>query len=592
VPEARFHAATNPWYFSFEKLPAQSKEIRRQEIQRQFTAVPLWTHSLYKTICPPPVLIFQRSQAVTNSIIDKSPETPQAFIFLCLFLCSCTLGPTFVRPEATVSPDWLEAGDPRVKTDPLENRSWWRLFDDPVLDQLITRAYRENLSLKIAGVRVLEARAQLGIARGELYPQTQQAFGLLQDEWVSKKAPQASPGSILHYRQSEIGFQANWEIDFWGKFRRAIESANAGWLASIANYDNVLVSLTAGVANSYILIRTLEKRLVIARQNVATQKESLKIAEARFRYGTASELDVVQAQTVLYNTLAIIPVLETQLKQAKDALSLLLGLPPSDLEIFLKGASEIPVSPAQVVVGIPADLLRRRPDIRTAELQAAAQCAQIGVARADLYPAFSLIGNFGFLSSDVGNNRLSDMFHWSSHTSLLEPSFQWNILNYGQITNNVRVQDARLQKLLITYQNAVLAAQQEVEDNLASFLKAQDQAGFLVQSVSFAKSSLDLAVLQYRQGAIDFTTVLIAQQALLNSQDRLAGALGTISSSLVGVYRALGGGWEIREGRDLVAPEIKEEMSKRTNWGNLLAPVSYIPPASEEVQPAIRLPDW
>jgi NodT family efflux transporter outer membrane factor (OMF) lipoprotein len=502
------------------------------------------------------------------------------------------VGPNFERPKSTVSPDWLETGDQRVKTQPFEYTSWWRLFDDPVLDRLIARAYRENLSLQIAGVRVLEARAQLGIAVGELYPQTQQAFGFLQDERVSAKGPQVSSGENLNYRISEAGLQAGWEIDFWGRFRRAIESANAGWLASVANYDNALVSLTAGVASSYILIRTLEKRLDIARQNVETQKESLRIAEARLRYGTASELDVVQAKTALYNTLAIIPVLETQLKQAKDALSVLLGLPPSNLEDLLQGSPEIPVSPAEVVVGIPADLLRRRPDIRSAELQAAAQCAQIGVARADLYPAFSLTGNFGFLASDVGNNRLSDMFQWSSRTSLLGPSFQWNILNYGQITNNVRVQDARLQELLITYQNTVLTAQQEVEDNLTSFLKAQDQAGFLAQGVSFAKTSLDLAVLQYRQGVTDFITVLIAQQALLNLQDNLASALGNISSSLVGVYRALGGGWEIREGRDLVSLEVKAEMSKRTNWGKLLAPASYIPSAAEEVKSVIRLPDW
>ena len=479
-----------------------------------------------------------------------------------------------------------------MKTEPEINRNWWRVFDDPVLDQLIARAYRENLSLKIAGVRVLEARAQLGIAAGGLFPQTQQAFGSLQYNRVSERAPQALFSSNLNYRQSEIGLQASWELDFWGKFRRAVESANASWLVSIANYDSALVSLTAGVANSYIVIRTLGKRLDIARQNVETQKESLKIAETRFQYGTASQLDVDQAKTVLFNTLASIPVLETQLRQATDALSVLLGLPPTDLADLLKGASEIPVSPAQVVVGIPADLLRRRPDIRSAEQQAAAQCARIGVAKTELYPAFSLTGNFGFLSSDVGNFKLSDMFQWKSRTAQMGPSFQWNILNYGRIKNNVRVEDARFQELLIAYQNAVLTAQQEVEDNLAAFLKAQDQAAFLAQGVSSAKRSLDLAVLQYREGIVDFTTVLVAQQTLLNGQDTLANALGNISSSLVGVYRALGGGWEIREGEDLVPPEIKDEMRKRTHWGRLLAPASHHPPASEEPKSTIRLPDW
>jgi len=243
-------------------------------------------------------------------------------------------------------------------------------------------------------------------------------------------------------------------------------------------------------------------------------------------------------------------------------------------------------------VGIPADLLRRRPDIRSAEYQAATQSAQIGVAKADLYPAFSLTGTFGFLSSDVGSFELSDMFQWKSRVAQAGPSFQWNFFNYGRITNNVRVQDARLEQLLTAYQNAVLKAQQEVEDNLVAFLKAQERADFLARSTAAAKGSLDLAVLQYREGTKDFTTVLVAQQTLLNEQDNLATTLGNMASSLVGVYRALGGGWEIREGKELVPREVKEEMAKRTNWGKLLAPASYNPLPSEKPESPIRLPDW
>jgi NodT family efflux transporter outer membrane factor (OMF) lipoprotein len=303
-------------------------------------------------------------------------------------------------------------------------------------------------------------------------------------------------------------------------------------------------------------------------------------------------LDVEQAKTTLNNTLASIPTLEAQLRQAKNALSILLGLPPSNLADILADASEIPEPPPQVVLGIPADLLRRRPDIRSAEYQATAQSAQIGVAKADLYPAFSLTGTFGFLSSDVGNFKLSDMFQWKSRTVQAGPSFQWNIFNYGRIKNNVRVQDARFEQLLVAYQNAVLKAQQEAEDNLVAFLRAQERAEFLAKSATAAKRSLDLAVLQYREGVKDFTTVLTAQQALLNEQDNLATTLGNISSNLVGVYRALGGGWEIREGKELVPPEIREEMAKRTHWGKLLAPISYVPPESGQPESFIRLPDW
>ena len=526
----------------------------------------------------------------------SQPGLRSVGLIIFFLLSGCAVGPDFTRPPVTVSQNWLDEGDPRIKTEAAEYRNWWRVFNDPALDRLVVRAYRENLSLRVAGVRVLEARAQLGIAVGELFPQTQQASGSLQYNRPSQHsflgAVSGSSSPSIKYWQSQIGLGANWEIDFWGKFRRAIESGNASWLASIANYDNALVSLTANVANSYILIRTFEKRIGIARQNVETQKESLKIAEARYQYGTASQLDVDQAKTVLYNTEASIPPLETQLRQAKDALSVLLGLPPSHLVDELSSSSDIPVSPPQVVVGIPADLLRRRPDIRSAELQAAAQCAQIGVAKADLYPAFSLTGNFGFVSTDLGRNSLSDMFRWSSRNIQAGPTFQWNILNYGQITNNVRVQDARFQELLIAYQNTVLAAQQEVEDNLIAFLKAQEQAGFLAVSATAAKGALDLAIQQYRQGVVDFTTVLVAQQSLLSVQDNLAATLGNIASNLVRVYQALGGGWELREGKDLVPHEIKEEMSKRTNWSKLLAPSSHNPLPSEEPKSPIRLPDW
>ena len=515
------------------------------------------------------------------------------FLVVIFLAGACTkVGPNFARPETEVSLGWMEAEDKRLIHDPADYRNWWRVFNDPVLDGLIERAYRDNLSLRIAGVRVLEARAQLGIAVGEFYPQTQQVSGSLQYNRVSERSVAGLALSQFTYAQDQIGVGASWELDFWGKFRRAIESANAAWLATVADYDSVLVSLTADVANTYVLIRTLEKRTEIARENVEAQKEALKIAEARFEHGTTSRLDVEQARTVLNNTLASIPALESQLQQAKNALCLLLGLPPSDLSDLLAREKGIPISPLQVAVGIPADLLRRRPDIRSAERQAEAQSALIGVAKADLYPAFSLSGFFGFLSTNVGNFNLGDIFQWKSRTFQIGPSVQWNFLNYGQITNNVRVQDARLEQLLIAYQNAVLKAQQEVEDALVAFLRAQERAEFLAWSTASAKNSLDLAILQYRVGTKDFTTVLTAQQALLSEQDSLAVTLGNISSSLVGVYRALGGGWEVREGKDLVPPEVKEAMARRTNWGGLLAPASYNPSPSAEPESGVRLPDW
>ncbi len=508
-------------------------------------------------------------------------------------LGGCTkVGPEYVRPETSISAEWLEAHDSRVKTDPAEYRAWWEVFDDPTLDAIIDRAYRENLSLKIAGVRVLEARAQLGIAVGGLYPQSQFADGSLAFTRSSGRSSAAGrqPGIDLSIWEDRVGLGAAWEIDFWGKFRRAVEAAEADLEGAVADFDSALVTLTADVATLYVQIRTLERRLEIARQNVETQKESLRIAEARFQGGTTTQRDVEQAKTVLYNTEATIPILDAQLRQARNALSVLLGLPPGHFEGVLQGSAMIPAPPPQVAVGIPADLLRRRPDVRGAELQAMAQSARIGVARADLFPAFSLSGTFGFAASDVGRFGLSDLSSWEARTGSIGPSARWDILNYGRITSNVRVQDARLQELLIAYQNAVLRAQQEVEDSLAGYLRAQENAESLAMSAEAARRSLDLAFIQYQQGITDFTTVLTAQQALLSAQDNLAGAVGSISGNLVSLYRALGGGWQIREGKELLSPDIKEVMARRTNWGKLLDAAVY--PAEEpDASAPIRLPD-
>lgn len=506
------------------------------------------------------------------------------------------VGPDFTKPAAPVSSDWLESNDERVKTDPANYKAWWETFSDPAMNQIIGRAYADNPSLKVAAVRVLEARAQLGIAVGKLYPQTQQLDPSLTYNRISKYSYSGAASLAtntplqLGYWQDQVNMNIAWELDFWGKYRRAVESADASLRSTVADYDSALVTLTADAASDYVQIRTLEKRLDIARQNVETQRESLKLAEVRFQGGTTSERDVDQAKSQLYTTEAGIPVLEAQLRQSKDALSVLLGIPPSDLSDVLTGQSQIPAPPPQVAIGIPADLLRRRPDVRSAELQAAAQSAQIGVAKADLYPAFTLVGVLGVQATNAYVGRLAQVFNISSGTTTAGPSVQWNFLNYGRITNNVRLQDARFQELLLTYQNTVLKAQQEVEDALTAFLRFQENAESLALSADAAKRSLDLAFVQYSQGITDFTTVLVAQQALFTAQDSLASAMGSISLNLVSTYRALGGGWEIREEKDIISPEIREAMAHRTNWGCLLSPVVYMPgPAN---QSDIRSPDW
>lgn len=524
------------------------------------------------------------------------------WVHLCLLcvglLSGCTLvGPDFLRPSAKVADQWLDSQDPRLKAAPAAHREWWRALNDSVLEELIQTAYRQNLSLRAAGVKVFEARAQLGIAVGNLFPQSQQLFGSENYNRTSERsssAPQDLLGTRLGftYNQVQAGVSANWELDFWGKLRRGVESADASLLSAIAAYDNALVSLTGDVASTYVQIRTLEERLRIAKENVGTQKESLQIAEARFKGGATSERDVQQALTQLNSTEATIPQLESQLQQQLNALSILLGLPPSQLGERLSGSSGIPEAPLEIAVGMPAELLRRRPDIREAEYQAAAQCAQIGVAKADLLPAFSLSGNFGFLSTDVGRFALGDVTSWKSRTGSIGPAFQWNLFNYGQITNNVRLQDARFQELIFTYQNTVLQAQQEVENGLISFLKAQERVTSLTRAVDAAKRTVQLSLIQYREGATDYTTVLTAEQALLSQQDNLAVGQGDVPQGLIAVYRAFGGGWEIREGDNFIPADTREAMEKRTNWGNLLTPAAVEAPSPEKRDTLFRAPDW
>lgn len=527
----------------------------------------------------------------------KPPVCSLLVLISLWFIAGCTkVGPNYLRPETRVATAWLEASDRRVKAEEATVKEWWRLFDDPVLNELIDTAYRQNLSLRAAAVRIFESRAQLGIAVGQFFPQSQQALGDLNFNRLSEtslSAPQ--PGTFKNfdfsYWQTSVGAGATWELDFWGRYRRGIESADAGLLGSIAAYDNVLVALLGDVADNYILIRTLEEQLKIARANVEVQRESLGIAQARFQGGATSERDVQQALTQLNATEATIPRLEAALRQTKNALCLLLGMPPTGMEEQLSGREGIPVVPKEVEVGFPAELLRRRPDIRYAEYQAAAQCAQIGVAKADLYPIFSLTGDFGFLASSQGHFSLGEITSWKSRTGSIGPTFQWNILNYGQITNNVRLQDALYQGLLVAYQNSVLQAQKEVEDGLIAFLQAQDRLVFLAKAAEAAKRSADLALIQYREGATDYTTVLTAQQALLAQQDSLAQGQGDVPRGLVKVYRSLGGGWEIREGKDFLPGETREVMKHRTDWGDLLTPAA-VQPAGDEREDRFRGPDW
>jgi NodT family efflux transporter outer membrane factor (OMF) lipoprotein len=382
----------------------------------------------------------------------------------------CAVGPDFVTPPAPVAPTWLEWRNKALNTRNERYHNWWLVFRDPTLNRLIEIAYAQNLTLLSAGTRVLQARAALGVAIGEFYPQQQQATGAIINNGISAADPSAPKGPTSYWRDA-VGIHAAWELDFWGKFRRGVESADAAYLASIATYDDVLVTLLGDVATTYIGIRTLELQIVISRENIVKQREALRIARDKYRGGTTTLLDVSQAENVLGATEATVPQNMIQLQQGLNALRVLLGLAPQPLGALLgRSTAKIPAAPAKVAVGIPADLLRRRPDVRAAELRAAAQSAQIGVAEADLYPAISINGTFGGVASNVNGHNLLQVFQPASRAYSVGPSFAWNLLNYGQITNNIRLQDATLQQYLVDYQNTVLKAQQDVENGIAMFL--------------------------------------------------------------------------------------------------------------------------
>ncbi len=511
---------------------------------------------------------------------------------LTFFFGGCAMvGPDYIKPPPAPEQEaWIEQADPKIKAEPTDLSSWWEVFDDPVLNSLVEQAYQQNLPLRIAGLRILQARAQLGIAYGNLYPQQQQGSGGIARNKISINRLNLPPGTRNLINDSintyDLAFDAFWELDFWGKFRRNVESGLGALEVSIASYDDTLVSLTAEVARIYVAIRTFEERLEIARENVRIQEQSLRIAEVRFEGGEVSELDVAQAKALLGETQALIPRLSRDLRQAKNALSILLGKVPSELNEILGGPKPIPAVPPDVAVGVPAELLRRRPDIRLAERQLAAQSPRIGVAKAELYPAFNLLGTIGLSSLSTGN-----FFDSNSVTGQAGAGFTWNILNYGRIKNNVRVEDARFQELAVNYQNAVLRAAQEVEDAMAAFLRTQEEAKFLLSSVEASKRSVVLSLLQYREGMVDYQRVLDTQRVLTRSQETYTSTRGDIVINLVAMYKALGGGWQIRVDKDFVPEEIRVEMAERTDWGDLLSLEKQKPPPEED-RKLWRSPDW
>jgi len=472
---------------------------------------------------------------------------------------ACTaVGPNYVRPASEIPADWKSSSlaiTPKYSGDIGE---WWKNFNDPVLNSLIDEALHKNHSARVAALRVLEARAQLEIAGSNLYPQLQQATGSALYT-ASRQAGGIKSNQWLY----NAGLNIGWELDFWGRFQRGIEAADANFLASLDNYDDAQILLVTQTATTYASIRTLESRLDIVRSNASIQKRSLEITEHLFKSGNESELDLQQAKTQYLSTIANIPALEASLRTTQNALAGILARPPGPLPEMTTGIGIIPQANLMMIADLPADMLRRRPDVRAAEMQLIAQSALIGVAESDLYPSLTLLGSLGFSASSAAGIPTTRFFN-------IGPSFTWNIFDYGRIKNNIRVQDARFQQLAELYQDSVLQAAREVDNAAILYAKGIEQTELLDQGEVAAKRSLAIANIQYREGMADFERVLDAQRALFSQQERVVINRGDVVANLIAVYKAMGGAWDVARPQPLLDETTMKTMKSRTNWGDLL----------------------
>jgi NodT family efflux transporter outer membrane factor (OMF) lipoprotein len=428
---------------------------------------------------------------------------------------------------------WHTPLDPAIQARESLVLEWWKLYDDPLLTRLITEAAQGNLDIKEAVARVDEARARLGMALGEEVPSLD------------------ADASITRYRTSTNnyglgktetryapGVSASWEIDLFGRIRRSVEAAGADFQATREDRTDVMISLYANVALTYLDIRTYQARLAAADANIESQKQVLELTRSKFKYGLATGLEVAQAERVLASSEASVPPLRIELSKSINTMAVLLGRQPGALHKELSVPREIPLPPAKATLGMPADLLRQRPDIRRAERQLAAQTARIGVATADLYPSLSLTGSFGYESVNT-----NDLFEPASNVFAFGPSLRWNIFSANRIRNQVKAQDAVARQYMLRYESTVLNALNEVENALRSYIEDRVRLEALTRAVDAAGRSVNLSTKLYKQGLVNFQDVLDAQRDQFSLENDLAAARGNSAANFVRLYAALGGGW-------------------------------------------------
>lgn len=472
--------------------------------------------------------------------------TGAAALGLLVALAGCTVGPDYHPPEPAMPAGWEELSS-GVTQQPADVSRWWTLLGDPTLDQLVNEAVGGNLPLREAVARVDESRARYRQARAALFPQLDTdstATGNLASEngpvfsGDTTDAPR-SGASPQVYGDYTVGLAASWELDIFGRVRRSVESARAAEESTVEDQRAVLVVLCADVAQSYVTMRTIQRRLAVARANLVSQEEIFALTKTRFELGLASGLDVAQAAQVLATTRTLVPPLELALTLELNRLAVLLGRQPGAMRDRLADSAPIPQPPESLAVGLPVNLLRQRPDIRRAERDLAAATAQIGVAVGDLYPRLTLLGTFAFDSTEVAN-----LFEGRSRAFTVGPAMIWNVFDAGRLRAQLNATEAVTAQALARYEQQLLLALQDVENALAAYGRTREERGAVADAVAASSDALYLSLLLYKDGAVDFQNVLDAQRTQLDSEERLAVVEGNVVRSVVQLYLALGGGWD------------------------------------------------
>lgn len=455
-------------------------------------------------------------------------------------LVGCAVGPNYHAPHTSAPAQWTSTLAGGETNGPVELAAWWKNFDNTNLDSLMATAVQSNLTLRIAAARVREARAQKGVVAGGLWPSVGSSASYTRNRYGANTFPPLSGfGVPLDYNLYNANFDAAWELDIFGGTRRAVEAANAQLGAAEFGQRDVLISLLAEVARDYLTARTYQQRLAIARDNIRVEEDALNLTTNRFAIGLGSDLDVEQSKALLQTTEAQIPSLQTGFDESVRSLAVLLGQPPGALTDEMSATNRIPLSPPLVPVGLPSDLLQRRPDVQQAERQLAAATAQIGVAKADLFPKFSLTGLAG-----VESVSANTWFEYASRDWTAGPTVQWQLFQAGSILSNVHVQDAKQQEALNQYQQTVLVALEDADNALTAYAREQVRRESLAQSVQASQQALDLSTQLYKSGLVDFLHVLNSETSLFAAQDALVQSDQTVSLDLVQLYKALGGGWQ------------------------------------------------